>query len=244
MTRRITGHPLVGLGAEAALVVAAYIAYSALRVVVEGSSAQAVENAFHIIAIEQSLGVFHEASILHAVESQPWLAATMEWIYMWAYLPLLGVAGTVVYLRDRRLYRGYRNTMWICALIGLIIFALLPVAPPRMLPEYGFLDPIRGPLTETSTTRNEFAAVPSYHFGFTLLAALAIAHTYRFQYWLCIALAAVPAVMLFSIVATANHFFLDAVVGGSIVMGIWWLVVWRAGFGSEDERVGRWPALA
>lgn len=242
MTSRILRHPLIALGAEAAVVIAAYLLYNALRVVVEGTPGQAAENAFTIISIEQALGMFHEAWILQAVESQPWLAAIVRWVYLWAYLPLLGIAGVIIYLRDRRMYRGYRNTMFISALIGLIIFAVLPVAPPRMLPEYGFIDPIRGSLEQTSAAKNDFAAVPSFHFGFTLLAAVGIAHAYRFRRWLSVGLAAIPAAMLFAIVATANHFFLDAVAGTVVVMGVWWFVVWRASDESEIEAVGPLPA--
>ncbi len=242
MTSRIARHPLIGLGAESAVVIAAYLTYSALRVVVEGTQTQAIENAFHIVSIEQTFGMFHEAAILHAVEGQPWLAAIVQWFYLWAYLPILGIGAVIVFLRDRRLYRSYRNTMFIAALIGLIIFALLPVAPPRMLPEYGFLDPMHTTLTQTSAAKNDFAAVPSFHFGFTLLAALGIAHTYRFQCWLCVGLTAVPAAMLFAIVATANHFFLDAVIGTAVVMGVWWFVVWRANDEAEAESVGPLPA--
>jgi hypothetical protein len=220
---RITRHPLTIFAFEALLVVVAYFAYSGLRIVVEGGQTVAVEHAFEVVTLEQSLRIFHEASVQRAVEGQPWLAASMDWYYLWAYLPILVAAGVIVYCRDRALYGSYRNTMFVSAGIGLLIFAVLPVAPPRMLPEYGFLDTVH--VTATSSVKNDFAAVPSFHFGFTLLAALAVAHAFAFRRWLCVALAALPALMLLSIVATANHFFLDAFVGSVVVMGVWYRFV-------------------
>ena len=223
MVARITRHPLIGLGLEALLVVAAYFAYSGLRIVVEGSQTVAVEHAFEIVTLEQSLGLFREAEIQRVVESRPWLAGFMDWFYLWAYLPALGVGAAIVYLRDRSLYRCYRNTLFISAAIGLLIFALLPVAPPRMLPEYGFTDTVH--VTSTSSVKNDFAAIPSFHFAFTMLAALGAAHAFGFRRWLTLALAALPALMLVAIVATANHFFIDAFVGAVLVMGVWYRFV-------------------
>jgi len=233
MKLRATLRLLAGIGAEAAFVIAAYLAYSALRIAVEGGHAQAVDHALDIVALEQSLGIFREADLQRAVESQPWLDAFTRWFYLWAYLPLLGAAGLVVYLRDVHLYRSYRNVMLVSAALGLVVFALLPVAPPRMLPEFGFWDSVHGLLGGTSGAKNDFAAVPSFHFGFTLLAAVGVSHAFSWRPWLLAASMLMPAVMLVSIVATANHFFLDAFVGGLMVMAVWELLVW-----SRDER--RW----
>ncbi len=206
--------------------VAAYLLYSLLRIPIEGAQGAAIEHAFKLVALEQALGVFHEETLQRAVESQPWLAATMEWTYLWAYLPILGVAGLIIFLRDRVLYVRYRNAMFASAALGLLIFAVVPVAPPRMLPEYGFLDPLHSTLAPTSDAKNDFAAVPSFHFGFTLLAALGLVHAFRFRLWLVAIAAAMPGVMLLAIVSTANHFFLDAVIGGLIVLAFWWILVW------------------
>lgn len=225
--RRLPRHPVVGLGAETALVISAYLLYQFLRIFVEGSEGAAVEHAFRLISLEQTLGLFHEQALQRAVDAQPWLAAAIRWIYLWAYLPILGSAGFVLFVRDRALYRSYRNTMFASAALGLLIFALLPVAPPRMLPEYGFLDSFNGPFAARSAAKNDFAAVPSFHFGFTLLAAIGVAHVFRFRAWLVAALALLPAMMLVAIVATANHFFLDAAAGALVVMAFWWLFVLR-----------------
>jgi hypothetical protein len=236
MIRRLRTHKLAAAGLEALIVVAAYLLYSAIRVVVEGSEANAVEHAIHIVSIEQSLGIFHEESIQRAVESQPWLAATMKGVYLWVYMPLIIGAAVIIYLRDRELYRCYRNTFFAAAAAGLIFFALVPVAPPRMLPELGFIDPIHPTMT-TSGAKNEFAAVPSFHFGFTMLAAMGIAHTFSWRPLLTAALSTLPAIMLLAIVSTANHFFLDAAIGAAVVGAAWMLCV-SSGAGEEPSSGG------
>ncbi|HEY8173884.1 MAG TPA: phosphatase PAP2 family protein [Dehalococcoidia bacterium] len=232
MTKR---RQIFGAGSEALVAIGAYLAYSAARVFVEGGESSAINHAFHLVSIEQTFGLFHEESVQRFVEAHPWLLALMEWTYLWAYLPILVVAGVIIYFKDAPLYRSYRTTMFVSAAIGLLIFAVVPVAPPRMLPEYGFLDPLHTTLTSTSGAKNDFAAVPSFHFAFTMLAAIGVAHAYRWRRWLCVVLAALPAVMLLSIVSTANHFFLDAAAGAVVVMGMWWVFVWR---GYEGRRRG------
>jgi hypothetical protein len=224
---RASARPLLGFGQEAVMVIGAYLLYNVLRVFVEGTEGQAVEHALQLVTLEQTLGLFHEETLQRTVESQAWLSATMQWIYLWSYLPILGAAGIIVFARDSALYRRYRNTMFLSAALGLVIFAFVPVAPPRMLPEYGFLDPMHTPFTATSDAKNDFAAVPSFHFGFTLLAAMGIAHVFGWRRWLVAIVALLPAVMLVAIVSTANHFFMDAAAGGAIVLALWWLLVWR-----------------
>jgi hypothetical protein len=231
MIRRMRWQPFATAGLEALTVVAAYLVYSTIRVFVEGTEARAVDHAIQIVSIEKTLGLFHEESVQRFVESQPWLAGTMKGIYLWAYLPLIITAAVIIYARDRDMYRCYRNTFFASAAIGLIFFAVVPVAPPRMLPELGFIDPIHASMT-TSGAKNEFAAVPSFHFGFTMLAAMGVAHCFAWRRPLTIALAFLPAIMLLAIVSTANHFFLDAAIGALVVMAAWMICV----SGSKDEQ--------
>jgi len=242
MIRASTLRSSVSVGREALTVVAAYLTYSAIRVLVEGKEARAVDHAFQLVSIEKTIGLFHEESVQRIVESEPWLAAVMKGVYLWMYLPLLIAAAAIVYARDRDLYRRYRNTMYAAAATGLIFFAVVPVAPPRMLPELGFIDPIHATMA-TSGAKNEFAAVPSFHFGFTMLAAMAVAHAYGWRRWLVAALSLLPAIMLLSIVSTANHFFLDAGIGAAVVM-VAWVVCVSNGARASERGSERPPAVS
>ena len=69
---------------------------------------------------------------------------------------------------------------------------------------------------------NPFAAVPSLHFGYALIVGVALA-TIAERRRSRILGALYPAAMLLIIVATGNHFFVDAALGGLAVV-IGWLV--------------------
>ncbi|KAF2031149.1 integral membrane protein [Setomelanomma holmii] len=161
-----------------------------------------------------------------------------------------------------KLYAARRRTMAVCNLIAFIVFTLWPCMPPRLLsdPEvpgaigkearsYGFVDTVHGAEGESSVwTQNKFcnqyAAMPSLHFGYSLLIGLTImtiplapqyrrtrtihvSRSLRLRFpsprrLLCLVLGvAYPAIILVAIVATANHFVLDAV-AGAIVCGLAW----------------------
>ena len=70
---------------------------------------------------------------------------------------------------------------------------------------------------DNSEVLNEFAAVPSFHFGWILLVALAVYQTSRSTAAriLCWSL---PIMMLLAIVFTANHYVVDAIIGGAVVL--------------------------
>lgn len=161
-----------------------------------------------------------------------------------------------------KLYAARRRTMATCNLLAFIVFTLWPCMPPRLLSDpdvpgpigkearsYGFVDTVHGAEGESSVwTQNKFcnqyAAMPSLHFGYSLLIGLTIMtiplapqhrrsrtiHVSRSlrmrlpspRRLLCLVLGfAYPAIILVAIVATANHFILDAV-AGAIVCGLAW----------------------
>lgn len=145
------------------------------------------------------------------------------------------------------LYEARRRTMATCNLIAFIIFTLWPCMPPRLLSDpnydgpdaaeaksFGFVDTVHSGTGESSvwTTNkfcNQYAAMPSLHFGYSLLVGLTIATLpitgLRPNSWKRITIVvcgmSYPALILTAIVATANHFILDAV-AGAIVCAIAW----------------------
>ncbi|KAI9695832.1 MAG: hypothetical protein M1820_008387 [Bogoriella megaspora] len=155
-----------------------------------------------------------------------------------------------------RLYEARRRTMAVCNLIAFIVFTLWPCMPPRLLSDskyngnnakeaksYGFIDTVHGEHGESSVwTQNKFcnqyAAMPSLHFGYSLLIGLTIAtiplrpvankstkcraSTLSRNRLVLLAIGtAYPLLILIAIIATANHFILDAV-AGAMVCGVAW----------------------
>ncbi len=114
--------------------------------------------------------------------------------------------------------------------LALIGFALYPLMPPRLLPSsYGFVDSLAvfgSPWSFDSTAMhkisNQYAAMPSLHFAWSLWCGLALApalvrRSAKTLAWLY------PVVTLAAIVITGNHFVIDAV-AGAIVLWMGWLI--------------------
>ena len=207
---------------EAGILVAAYLAYEAVRRLVAPNSHEAFGHALSIIRVEQELGIFHEVTAQRLIVEHDWLVTLFNWVYVWGYLPVIAGAALYLYARHHDFYTRYRNAFLLSGAMGLVIFALLPVAPPRMLPEFGFVDTVRVNSVvyrqfEDSDLVNEFAAVPSFHFGWILLVGLAVIQANHNL--LARATGVIlPIAMLAAIIFTANHYLLDAIIGGAIVL--------------------------
>lgn len=204
------------------MLVVAYLAYEAVRRVVVPDSSDAFEHAFNIVRFEQEMGIFFEPSLQKSIVDHQWLVTLFNWVYVWGYLPVIIAAGLYLYLRHHNFYTRYRNAFLLSGAVGLTIFATLPVAPPRMFPEFGFVDTVRTDsavyrVFEGSDLVNEFAAVPSFHFGWILLVGLALIQTNQ-HIVVRTAGALLPLLMLAAILFTANHYVVDAIIGGAIVL--------------------------
>lgn len=215
-------HAILRLLAEAGILVAAYLAYEAVRRLVAPNSGDAFGHAFNIIRFEQEMGIFFEPTLQGLIVDHDWLVTFFNWVYVWGYLPVISIVGLYLYMRHHDFYTRYRNAFLLSGAIGLVMFATLPVAPPRMFPEFGFVDTVR---TNSSLYRsfdnsdlvNDFAAVPSFHFGWTLLVGLALIQANHHPL-VRAAGVLLPVTMLASIIFTANHYVIDAIIGGAIVL--------------------------
>ncbi len=214
--------PPLRLLLETSIVVAAYLAYEAVRRLVAPDSADAFGHATSIIRIEQELGIFFEPSLQALIVDHHWLVTLFNWVYVWGYLPVIGVAALYLYIRHRNFYTRYRNAFLLSGAAGLAIFATLPVAPPRMFPEFGFVDTVHARSSlyrslQGSDLVNEFAAVPSFHFGWILLVGIAIIQTNQNPLARAVGVT-LPVMMLAAILFTANHYVIDAIIGGTLVL--------------------------
>src|SRR5271157_5083357 len=91
------------------------------------------------------------------------------------------------------------------------------MAPPRLLPNVGFVDTLSKYMSLNTSSLpsfmvNQYAAMPSLHVGWTLLVGIATIRIAK-TWWLKLAGILLPLLMLVTVVATANHFILDAIAG-------------------------------
>jgi membrane-associated phospholipid phosphatase len=121
-------------------------------------------------------------------------------------------------------YSLIRNSFLASGAIALVVFALFPVAPPRLIGA-GFIDTLQYTLAlsyDKSPGVNEFAAVPSMHVGWNLLLALGLFLSFRHPLVRGAALLLPPA-MILSTVVTGNHYLVDAPLG--IMVALFGLVI-------------------
>jgi small basic protein len=199
------------------MVAVALAMYGFLRVKLEGSSADATRNARELMRLERQLLVDWEQDAQAWVLNRPFWIAFWNWIYQWLYWGSVGTSLVFLWLRDRPRYLLLRDTLLIAAAIGLVIWATLPVAPPRFM---GYVDTLslNGDrwVEEQPGMVNRYAAVPSFHVGWPAIAGFVLARgSFRSRVWF---FSMLPAVLLaFSVVFTGNHFVLDIVAGVVVV---------------------------
>jgi membrane-associated phospholipid phosphatase len=200
---------------ELPLFLAAYVIYDAARWLFAGDPAQARANARWIIGLEQSLHLAVEGSVQRALDSgvTGWLLSN---IYMAAQLVVLPLALVWLYRHCRPLYQPLRDTILATWLLAVPVYALFPVAPPR-LAGIGMVDSVSRHAAVALTGRstifyNQFAAVPSLHVGFAFAIGIALAGALRRRPLKVLALLWGPTVAV-SVVATGNHFIVDIAAG-------------------------------
>jgi hypothetical protein len=197
-----------------------YLGYSLVRGLVEGKATAAFQHARDLIQFERTLHVFVEPSIQAWASGSHALMDFSSWLYVNAQTTITLTALVYLYVRHNRSFYFVRNMFAIAMLIALAGYALFPTAPPRFLPEWGFIDSVSDftgvhvnhASASMNALFNPYAAVPSMHVAFALMIGWPLASLSRTRVagvlWRLY-----PLLIAFVIVATANHFILDALLG-------------------------------
>ena len=206
---------------EVAGVLAAYFAYFAVRGATEGDVELAMEHAKLVQRFERGLGLFIEPQLQAAILSERWLVDLVNWVYVWGHWPVIAAVAIWLYRSSPKRYRLTRNAFLISGAIGLVIFTTFPVAPPR-LADMGLVDTVVQRsnfyhVLQPPSLTNQFAAVPSLHFGWSLLIGIALFRESRHPLGRAIGVL-LPVAMLAAVVLTANHYLVDTVAGGTIAL--------------------------
>ncbi|MER5945308.1 bifunctional glycosyltransferase 87/phosphatase PAP2 family protein [Streptomyces sp. NPDC001904] len=227
--RRVLARPNLIL--ELLLIRVGYSAYQQVRLAatggtISGGRATAEAHGHQIHSIEQFLHIDVEHWVNHTVFHQaPWLTDFFNFYYTSFHfvVPLSVLA--VLYVRRPADYRWARSALGFATLLALIGFWAYPLAPPRLMPGLGFIDTVHGvqdfskPNYGTLTQlTNQYAAMPSLHFGWSLWCGVVIVVLSR-RWWMKAFGLVHPLCTVSAIVATGNHWVLDAV-GGATVVGL------------------------
>ncbi|MGP3924132.1 phosphatase PAP2 family protein [Streptomyces sp. 8N616] len=204
---------------EILLIAVSYWTYSLIRNAVPEQKREALQNADWIWRAEEVLGIAVERTVNHAVNSVEWLIVGMNYYY--ATLHFIVTIGVLVWL-----YRGHpgryaatRLVLFATTGVALLGYYVYPLAPPRLMSGEGFIDTVlvhetwgsmaSGNLANMS---NQYAAMPSMHIGWSVWCGITIVMLAR-PLWAKTLGWLYPSFTLLVIVATANHFWLDAVGG-------------------------------
>jgi hypothetical protein len=218
---------------ELLLIRLTYSAYARIRLAAAGGSgssgrARAEHHGRQILDLERFLHLDIEHWANHAVVRTGRLEDFLSFYYESFHFGVPLAILAVLYGRRPVDYRWARSALGFATALALAGFWLYPLAPPRLMPGFGIVDTVNGPqdftrpdygtLTELT---NQYAAMPSLHFGWALWCGLVVA-VLAPKGWMKALGLLHPFLTLSAIVGTGNHWVLDAA-GGAAVVG--------AGFG-------------
>lgn len=206
---------------QVGIVAGAIVSYFGVRGLTEGDVATAERNAEALVDVEQAIGLDVELGLQAVFAGSALLVTLVNWVYIWLHWPVL--IGTLWWLlrRSRGDYLWLRDAMLLSGAIGLVIFAVLPVAPPRLL-DAAYVDTvtvrsISYRVLQPPMFVNLYAAVPSLHFGWNLLVGLLWFVRSRRPLGRVIGVL-MPLSMGLAVIATGNHWVLDVVIGGLVAL--------------------------
>jgi membrane-associated phospholipid phosphatase len=217
---------------QAALLVSAVLGYFLIRGYTQARTGIAVDDAHHVIALEQSLGLAREWELQGLVLPHGALSTFFDRVYIYGHWPVIAVSLLWLGLRAPAVLARTRDAMLLSGAVGLVCFTTFPVAPPR-LAGIGLVDTVSEDspayrLLQPHSFTNQYAAFPSLHVGWDLLIGLALFTATR-RWWLRALAVLAPLLMCAAVVVTANHYLLDVLAGATIAASAWAMVARRRG---------------
>ena len=204
--------------------------YYAVRLVVRDSGVEPLSNAAALLRFESAHALDLEIALQRPfIDHLEPAVHLLNFVYAWGYWLILAGSFGYLYVRHRDLYRRLRSAIIISGIIGFLVFASFPVAPPR-LTTMGIVDTVQmsnsvlEEVARPSALTNQNAAMPSLHFGWVLLCGVFLSRASRRWPGKMLALA-LPLIMGLTIIVTGNHYIVDAMAGGALALFA--LVPWK-----------------
>jgi hypothetical protein len=244
LVRRAPG--VVGVLIELGVVGVALLVNVAVRWLTLDDADVALDHAHSLLAVQERLRLDWEHAAQDAVEGAAWLGSLASWFYVWGYLPVVALALVVLFVRAPRDYARLRNALLAAGIVGLPVYVLYPLAPPR-LTDLGYSDTVAASLVEDAARpvgiANEIAAMPSFHVGYLVIVS-AVAWGLSRSPWVRAWCVLHPLMMCWVVVATGNHWVLDVPAGillGAVGVAVAHVLLGRAA--TDRSSVSRATAL-
>lgn len=215
---------LLAITLEALLIAAMLTTYRWVRFLLDGQVAVADTNALWLWHVERFLHLPNELSMQQWALSWDPVSRWSNIYYVGAHFPGAVLLLAWLFIWKRSEYARARAELVLLTGLGLVVHALFPLTPPRLASNLPFIDTMQsiGPSAYSPGVddgiANQFAAMPSLHVGWALLVAVVVTRVARSRLrrlvWLH------PAITIFVVVVTANHYWLDGLVAGVLLAGV------------------------
>jgi membrane-associated phospholipid phosphatase len=199
------------------------LVYQVVRGLADRNPGKAFSNGMRVIGFERHANALFELSLQQLANSSHFVTTLAGWTYWLSQFTVVGVALLWVYLRRNEAFLRFRNVILLANVIGLVGYIVLPTAPPRMFPGFGFADTLSHfPALNHSSgviqlAANPYAAMPSLHAADAFLVGIVMASLVRRRVvqglWLLW-----PGWVAFCVMATGNHFWLDVIAGFGVAL--------------------------
>ena len=200
-----------------------YAVYQVVRGAADRSVADAFSNGEWVLRTERELGALFEPAVQRVVDTSSIMVTLTSYTYWLSQFAVVGIALLYVYFRHHEAFAGFRNWLIVANLLGLVGYVLMPTAPPRMFPEWGFVDSLAQYAAVSHDSgliawgSNPYAAMPSLHAMDAFIVGVVMFGLVRSRIakalWL-----AWPAWVGFAVIATGNHYWLDVAAGVALAI--------------------------
>ncbi len=234
------------LAAEAGVVLALYALWQLAGTLAVGSTAAGLQRGEDLWSLERTLHLPLETRLQAVMLSHPDAVRAMNAYYVYAHYNTLLLTLLWLFVRHRDRYPAARATLALATFTGLAL-QLIAVAPPRLLGAHHIVDTalrygqsVYGPVTATGIS-DQYSAMPSMHVVWAALVAVLVWRSAPQRWrWLGPAHAVLTTLV---VVATGNHYWLDAAAGVGVLalalVVVGWIERWwhrrRLQPGDEDE---------
>jgi hypothetical protein len=204
-----------------------YPLYLAIRGWSIADPQHALADASRVIRWERSLDLLHETALQDLLRPLDGFFSTY---YMLGFGPVIASLLVLLAGSRRDLYVELRTLLFISLGIALVAYIAFPTAPPRLVPGLGITDTVGLAGHDTGSFAgvrfNPYAAMPSLHVGWSLLAATVIFRATA-HLWLRAVAVLHPVLMTLAVTQTGNHYLVDSLAGALVALlaltavGIW-----------------------
>jgi hypothetical protein len=217
LERWTRGRGLAPFAREAGVIAALYSVWMLAATLSQTHTAGAFGRGRWIYRVERRWHIGSEQVLQNALLRHPDLARTANLYYATMHFTALFAFLLWVFMRHRDRYSTVRTTVIRFTLLSLLI-QFIPVAPPRLYPDLGFVDVAQRfgeSVYSFGLGADELSAMPSVHVGWAVLIGAAVIWISRSPWrWLFLLH---PVLTVLVVTATANHWWADGIVAAGLV---------------------------